>query len=84
MCCPRDKVFLIEVEELPEPLRSKILGLHLSPENFLNNSIKYRTLFQMTSFDKKQTVEGNFMPTFKIKSHVLNIQIYYYKLYEAR
>lgn len=69
MCCAGGKVSLPNIE-LPDPLKTLVLGTHPSSNDFLNNVRKYNTLFQMTSFGAKIVIEGNFMPTFKIQGQV--------------
>lgn len=55
---------------LPELLKNLILGYHPFSKHFLDNSRKYNTLFQITSFRGNQISEGNFMPTFKVQGQV--------------
>lgn len=70
LCCSGGKVKLQAYREPPEPLKSLIFGAHPSSQHFLNNSRKYNTLFQMTSFGANEVREGNFMPTFKVYGQV--------------
>jgi len=49
-CCRAGEVKLSQLQKLPEPLRSLILGSHPKNVHFLDRLRIYNWLFQMTSF----------------------------------
>lgn len=77
MCCLSGKVKLPELRAPPEPLKSLLNGAHPLSNQFLMKIRYYNSCFQMTSFGATKIIrEGNFMPTFKVKSSYRDEYIY--------
>lgn len=70
LCCADGKVVLHQFEDLPDLIKSLIDNSHPLSKHFFDNSRRYNTLFQMTSFGANEISEGNFMPSFKIQGQV--------------
>ncbi|XP_025207742.1 uncharacterized protein LOC112603419 [Melanaphis sacchari] len=70
LCCADGKVVLHQFEDLPDPIKSLIDNSHPLSKHFFDNSRRYNTLFQMTSFGANEVAEGNFMSSFKIQGQV--------------
>jgi hypothetical protein len=66
LCCYYGKVVLRQFEDLPDLIKSLIDNSYPLSKHFFDNSRRYNTLFQMTSFGAYEIAEGNFMPSFKI------------------
>ncbi|KAF0745192.1 Uncharacterized protein FWK35_00035568 [Aphis craccivora] len=73
LCCADGKVVLHQFEELPDLTKSLIDNSYPLSKHFFDNSRRYNTLFQMTSFGANEKAEGNFMPYFKIQGQVLHL-----------
>ncbi|GFU93906.1 uncharacterized protein TNCV_1661291 [Trichonephila clavipes] len=73
MCCAGRKIKLPHLEAPPEPLKTLLAGSITESKHFLLNIRKNNSCFQMTSFGA-QIVTAQFMPTFKIKGQIYNIQ----------
>ncbi|GBM33615.1 hypothetical protein AVEN_203661-1 [Araneus ventricosus] len=48
LCCSNGKIYLLELPQLPEPLKSLMEGNHPKSEEFLTIIRKYNSSFQMT------------------------------------
>lgn len=70
LCCSNGKVDLHDLQDIPEPLCSLLLGQAPDSTHFLNNIRAYNSAFQMTSFGHARQNTGGFMPTFKIQGQV--------------
>jgi hypothetical protein len=70
LCCADGKFFLHQFDDLPDLIKSLIDNSHSLSKNFFDNSRRYNTLFQMTSFGANEIAEENFMPSFKIQGQL--------------
>jgi hypothetical protein len=70
MCCSGGKVKLSQLNEPPEPLRSLMTGNTPQSKHFLDNTRKYNSCFQMTSFGVNEVRKSGYMPTFKIQGQI--------------
>jgi hypothetical protein len=64
------KVVLHQFEELPGLIKCLIDNSHPISKHFFDNSRRYNTLFQITSFGANEIAEGKIMPSFKIQGQV--------------
>jgi hypothetical protein len=70
LCCADGRVILYQFEDSPDLIKSLIDYFHPLSKYFFDNSRRYNTLFQITSFGANEMAEGNFIPTFKIQVQV--------------
>jgi hypothetical protein len=70
LCCVDARVVLHQFEDPPYLIKSLTDNSHPISKHFFDNSRRYNTLFQMTSFGANEIAEGNFIPTFKIQGQV--------------
>lgn len=71
MCCSGGKVFLQQLNDPPEPLKSLVTNESRESKKFLKVIRKYNSCFQMTSFGTSHPIQHQgYMPTFKIQGQI--------------
>jgi len=71
MCSYNGKVYLLPLQEPPEPLLSLTSGTTPDSKRFLQDIRKYNSCFHITSFGATKVVtQAEYMPTFKIQAQV--------------
>ncbi|GBM52330.1 hypothetical protein AVEN_126406-1 [Araneus ventricosus] len=72
LCCSNGKVSLLELPQLPEPLKSLMEGIIQNRKEFLSMIRKYNSSFQITSFGTLWPMldSTGFMLTFRIQGQV--------------